>query len=611
MNRGRLSLVCVSMLGLGLLPWVACRQMVDQTDRRVATIIAERQQQALGQQAAAPVPVEDDLFDRPPSTVYTRQPSPLSAEVPDGFEGQRSTSSASDATSVPDVTDVPDNSDGVGAPRDNAATQPTTSAAIDADQAPRFTLTDALAYAQGRRRALQAAQEDLYLVALSLTLERHLWTPVFASNLRTVYGNFGEITDFDQAMRFVADLSVSQRLPYGGEFTARAVSTLIRDVKKTITASEGSSIELELSVPFLRNAGHVAREDLIQLERELTYAVREFERFRRRQLVDVATAYFNLLRDKQTVLDTEKSLERVALIYEKARQFEIRELGSLLETQTAEQSYLFAENRTDIARESFRAQADQFKLTIGMPVDEQLNMEDLVSIDSIETEIANGMFPLLLLPPAADQEERALQVAAESRLDLKTQEDRIDDARRGIAVAKNSLLPDLDLISTVTWETDPEHYRLGDFSFERTTWRSELILGLPLERTRERNRYRSALIDVRRAQRNYEDALERIRAEVRSAVNQIRLQTRSVQIQERNLLVADNRVEFARIQYDDGDIDVQRLLDAENDWTSTKADLNEARTALWRALLRFRLTTETLRVDEDGVQHGAAEFGEQ
>ena len=72
------------------------------------------------------------------------------------------------------------------------------------------------------RREYQTAKEDLYLSALALSLERHLWTPQFAADLRTVYGNYGEASGFDQAMRFMAELGMTQRLPYGGEFTAQA-----------------------------------------------------------------------------------------------------------------------------------------------------------------------------------------------------------------------------------------------------------------------------------------------------------------------------------------------------------------------------------------------------
>jgi outer membrane protein TolC len=465
-----------------------------------------------------------------------------------------------------------------------------------------FTLTDALAYAQQYQRDYQSAKEDLYLAALALTLEQHLWTPQFAGDLRQVYGNFGEITDFDQAIRFVADLSVSQRLPYGGEFTAAAVSTLIRDVKRSITASEGSSITLGLDIPFLRGAGHVVQEDLIQLERSLTYAVRSFERFRRRQLVDVARRYFDLLASKQAVIDTETSLERARQDYERARAFEEQEMGTLLDTGRAEATFLSRQNALASQRESFRAATDQFKIAIGMPLDEPIGLDDLETIQAIERQAAEGKYPLLIEPAAADDEQRAVDVAVQYRLDLLNQLDQIDDAKRGVAIAKNALLPELNWTSSLTYDTDPEHYSLTAFEVARATWRTEVVLSMN-DRFSERNRYRASLIDVRRARREYTEQLDRIRAQVLSAVNQIRLQRRVVEIQRRQVEVSAKQAEYARLQFEDGEIDNQALVDAENLYIDALNQLNQAKTRRWTSLLDFRLATGTLRVDESGVQH--------
>lgn len=629
--------VWVAALILGTVPWVGCRQLVDQTDRQVAAVIAQRQREALAYQSPAPVSTDPSLLGATPREVYQRNPNPRTAAPPPDFAGGAPHPPARGAPATPVLpgeepapaeTPEPVPAD---TPEPASAESPASAAAPEAAPAPSpqpasvpaplppsgsatqpaappggevFTLIDALRYAHEHRRALQNAKEDLYLAALALTLERHLWTPTFASNLRTVYGNFGQIRDFDQAMRFVADLGLSQRLPYGGDFTAKAISTLIRDVKQSITASEGSSIELGLRVPFLRGAGHVAREQLVRLERELTYAVRQYERFRRRQMVEVARGYFDLLRAKQAVVDGYTTLERRADFLERARAFEATGERSPLETQRAEQDFLSAENALEDQRENFRAAADQFKILIGMPVDQPLGMEQLEDIEIIENAIAAGSYPLLLRPAAVDDEARALHVALENRLDLLTRKDQIDDARRGVAVARNGLLPDLDLNSTVTWNTDPDRYKLGAFDYDRTTWRSEVILGLPLERTRERNAFRAALIDVRRAQRNYQEQVEVIRAEVRSAVNQIRLQERALEIQKKNLEIADRRREFAKIQYDDGFIEIREWLDAEAEWAQARNRLNLAKTEGWTSLLRFRLSTETLRIDEEGVQAG-------
>lgn len=579
----RFSCVGLSVALTGwLLSAAGCDYSAATADRDIAAAIAKRQQEALRYERPARIEANQPGDDRATPSAYEYAPSPTDATIPAGFEVVAPSPATAQATMNATT----------------AASQPT-SRRMRYRERP-FTLTDALAYAQQHRREYQSAKEDLYLAALALSLERHLWTPQFAADLRTVYGNFGEIRNFDQAMRFMSELSLAQRLPYGGEFTAKAVSMLIRDVVQSITAEESGSIELGLNIPFLRNAGHVAREELIQLERDLTYAVRDFERFRRRQLVEVAQAYFELLRQKQEVLDGLATRDRFESDLERAQALEDAGTGSQLDTRRAEQEKLSAANRVEDLFERFRAATDEFKLLIGMPVDENLGVEDLEGIESIEEQIVQGRYPILLKPPAADDEDRATEVAVQFRLDLLNRKDQIDDARRGVAVAQNRLLPDLNWNSTLRFDTEADRKNVAAFNYERATWRSEIVLGLPLERYRERNQYRAALIDVNRARRNYQQALDRVRAEVRGAVNRLRLEEKALEIQRRNLEVSDLRREYARIQFYEGDIGNRDLIEAENDWTDARNRLNLAKTSRWQALLDFRLATETLRIDENG-----------
>jgi len=568
-----------SLAGAALLLLAGCAALLDATDRDIADAIAARQRQALGYDRPTRPAREDGAAVRPGPQAYERTPAPVTQDLPEAFL--------------------------VPAASQPATTQPFDDA--DADTRPArfrervFTLTDAFAYAQVHRRELQSAKEDLYLTALALSLERHLWTPQFAAEARTVYGNFGEITDFDQAMRFVADLSVAQRLPYGGDFTARMVSTLIRDVGRSITATEGGTIDLGLNVPLLRGAGHVAREDLYQLERELTYAVRSYERFRRDQLVDVAEGYFNLLQLKQAVRDAHTSLRNARDDVDRARGFQDTGQGSPLDTQRAEQRLLEQQNSLARVRESFRFSTDQFKLLIGMPVDQPMGLDDLESITDIERQIVEGAYPLLRRPQAASDEALALDVATRSRLDLLTSNDRVDDAKRGVDIARNALLPDLDWTSSLAFDTDPQHYRVGGYEFARAAWRSEVVLAMN-DRFAEKNRYRASIIDVRQAQRNYTDQMERVRVGVRQSVNQIELQERIVRIQEEAVKVATRQSEFARIQYEEGLIDNRDKVEAEDALIQALNSLNQAKTDLWSALLGFRLSTGTMRVDEHGDQ---------
>ncbi|MBK9118983.1 MAG: TolC family protein [Phycisphaerales bacterium] len=577
-------------IAAALLTAGGCVTLVRQTDREVERLIAARQRAALGRATPARIH-QPEALPQPARGAYDSAPQPTTSDLPPGFEIG---AEAGDSTTMAEVP-----------PSDPSTTQPmapptTTAAALPREQL--FTLTQALAYAQEYRRPYQSAKEDLYLAALALTLERHLWTPIFSSNLRTVYGNYGEARGFDQAMRFVADLGVSQRLPYGGEFTAEMISTLIRDVKQTITAAEGSVINLGVRVPLLRGAGHIAREQLIQLERELTYSVRTFERFRRSQLVQVAQAYFDLVRQKQQVIDNGISLERAVNDAERAEEFERAERGSPLETQRAKLRMLSQQNALRFAEEGFRSQADRFKLLIGMPVEQRLDMALLEDIETIEEQAKLGAYPLLVPPVAATEEVLATQVALVRRLELLTAADRIDDERRGVAISKNALLPDLNWTGQVSFDTDPEHYRLGAFHFERANWRTEVVLSLPLERKAEQTQLRRALISVRQAERNEVETAERVRVEVRAAVNQLRLQDALLRIQFENVQIADRQAQYARLQYDDGELDNRDLIEAEDARLNALNALNRAKTDRWGAILEFRLATETLDVDESGVQ---------
>lgn len=613
-------------LGGALLLVVGCQTMMTQTDRQVSRLIEARQEAALHYDAPPDVAPPDE-FSSPSAEAYVATPSPTDVAVPETFRAPNQPVAASQPASAPvaaagpklpepkpgEATSLLDRAPWLTADKELAplvlplpTETPDGSRVPDRYRATVFTLTDALAYAQRERREYQTAKETLYRAALALTLERHLWTPIFAANLRTIYGNYGEAQNFDQAMRFVADLSVAQRLPYGGEFTAQMIGTLIRDVQKSLTAAEGSEIKLELTVPFLRGAGHVARETLVQLERELTYAVRTFERYRRQQLVLVARSYFELLRLKQRVIDSNGSLERAIADLARAIAVEVTREGDPLDTLRALQRELNAQNSLAYAEESFRSEADQFKIVIGMPVEEPLGLDDLQTIEDIERMIADGGYPALIPPAAVEDEQLAIVTALDRRFDLLTARDQIDDARRGVEISRNAMLPDLNWAGSVTFDTDPAHYNMGAHEFERANWRTELVLSLPLERTAERNALRSALLDTRAAQRTMVSTAEDIRAEVRDAVYQLRLQNISLALQERAYWAADQRADYAALMFAEGEISNRDKIEAEAERLDAQNAVNAAKTARWNAILNFRYVTETLVVDEDGTQSPAA-----
>ena len=150
--------------------------------------------------------------------------------------------------------------------------------------ASRMRLEDALRIAIHHSRSYQSRKEQLYLSALSLTLARHQFTPIFSAGGSAAY----KVTATESPAlsdHFVEDRSVSASGDVGG-------SWLIRDVGRITTAfttdflrfvsgdprlATSSKLSATFVRPLWRDAGFKQQmESLTQAERDLLYALRDF-----------------------------------------------------------------------------------------------------------------------------------------------------------------------------------------------------------------------------------------------------------------------------------------------------------------------------------------------
>lgn len=597
----------VGFLLIALFPIAGCKSyLIDRTDRGVYRLIEDRQKAALGATSDANIGPESGetgarMAPRTSNEMYSFTPHPTDPAIPEPFRKPRQ--SHSTETAVPSepgerATDQKP-APAPGAPAQPAANHEDTSAPLsesifteeERSQVTVFGLCDALAYSIRHAREVQDAKEALYLAALDLTLERHLWTPQFVTSIQTEFADYGQVREFDRAMSAVSNTAITQRLPYGGEVTARVINSLMRDLGVHATSAETGNFILEASIPLFRGAGKVAYESRYEAERELIYAVRTYERFRRSFLVEVAAEYFNLQGLKASITNSYQAYQTRGKDWEKA-DFKNR-LGQskdIFEAARVQDSFRDAEADLVSAKEQYASALDRFKISIGMPVESLLDVLDQDADE--EAEALDDLLPDVEVATAVD-------VAIRYRLDLLNAADRVDDARRGVVVAKNRILPDLDASGSVTLDTDPERLNSASYNTERTTWRGGVELRLD-DRKTERNAYRGSLIAMRKAERDYERSVDTVRADVRRALRQFEQQEKLREIQ--TLRVAENelRLEAARAQYDLGKKDNRDVVDSETALLGARNRLARAVADYRNAILEFRRDTETLRVTDDG-----------
>lgn len=550
---------------LGLIACAGCNAGLGDIDRQVNKTI-EARSAALGRDTVSPVLQYQKTDGQPEADQYDEDPATVNPDA-DQLEFTPA-NEARDVTAR--LNEFAAQAAGADAPPGDI---------LDLD------LEDIFQIAHQTAREYITAEESYMLAAIRLLIERHQWGPRLFNDTTVQLTGFGEDGNYQHALDIINNLRVTQRLPYGGSVEAAWIVRATDQLRESATTGYRSSSELVLSgeIPLLRGAGQVAREELIQAERDLVYAARTFERFRRELLVSIARDYFNLLNLQARIANQERQImslgeveEATAAKVEAGREPEFR--LNIVTNQRLQSEASLANQR-----ETYILAVDRFKVRLGLPVDQ----------------------PVVILPfdLTVPEPDVSLDVAATRalsyRLDLQNSRDRVADARRRLDNARNDTLADLDLFGEVNVPTDPSDLTGGlSIDGEQLDYRAGFRLGLPLDRKIERLNVRQADIQFQRTQRDYDERRDNVTVQVRSDVRSIDLARFQLELAERQVEINRRRQEEQFIKADE--VDAQSFVDTENDLLQSENDRDAAITDLRNAVLDYLLSSGQLRVQPGG-----------
>ena len=510
--------------------------------------------------------------------------------------------------------------------------------------APIIDLEKALEIAVKRNRQYQSRKEALYLEALSLTLDRHQYTPIFSSSAATaVNRSTTDVTnpsDFSRAtglsQEFINELEqltgqpadllnayqriveqagalagldepttgIEERISHsgnagvglnwllksGGEFAVNLTSNFLRFITGDPSTTSSSALVANLTQPLLRGRGaKVAAERLTQAERNLLYELRAFTQYRKDFTVEVCSAYYGVLQNRDIVRNNWRGLQnfRQSVARERALREEGRRTPAAL--GRLEQAELSRENSWIESVRRYRESLDRFKIQLGLSTDESVVLDDG---DMTRLRSDGLKHPLL-------SSEDAVQVALATRLDLFTQRDQVADAERQIVLAEDALKPSLDLSLSGRVDTPPDgNYDALDV--DRGRWSAGFDTDLNLDRMPERNAYRASLITLERAEREYTLAEDNIKLDIRESWRVLEQAKRNYEISLVSVELNERRVEEQNLLAELGRATILDQVDAQNDLTSAQNDLTAALVAHTISRLQFWRDMGILFIKEDG-----------
>jgi outer membrane protein TolC len=442
-------------------------------------------------------------------------------------------------------------------------------------------LRQALAIAYASSRQMIDQQEGLHLEALTLASARHDFAPQLAMTLAYLYTDPAD--ELHQNTNTAA-FSASQILPTGATLRLDAASS--KGEAEDASPAYGSLVSLSLVQPLLRGGGHaVAYEPLIQAERDLVYAIREFELFREDFSIDVARRFYDLVNQKQSIDNQQRNLESNEYARRQAEALFAVGRASELDVLRARRSELTARNTQLEAQESMHLALDNFRIFLGLPEDQPIDVRsDAPPFVPVDYEVSS-----------------AVQVALQNRLDLLNRQEQVEDVERSLALARNGLLPDLELALGTSYATADSIDAPAGSELERANTSLGVTLGIPLDRLDERNAYRAAELSLARARRNLDEFEDQLRVSIQSSFRELARRLESLEIQRQLIVDQTKNLRIAELRFERGDIpnrDVveanQSLLDAQNALIDEQVGYEIARLQLLRDL-------GILFVDENGM----------
>ena len=570
-----LSLPLATCIAAVALASTACRNGLTEIDAQATALVERSQALTLGPNAT-----------HDPARTPSRSTGPYAADLA-AFDEP--------TTLNPAVDDLPVRA---AKPRADVPTAGQAPAPTPGDPEPapdiELNLEGALRHSITHSREYLNEKEELFIAALAMLWESHLWGPRFFNTFSTQLAGAPSGNDTAHALEFLNRYTVSQRLPNGGAVSASALVNYVdrmRSGEADPSDGQGAGLSLDLELPLLRGAGAVAREPLIQAKRDLVYAVRQFERFRRSFLFEVSTDYFGLLLQQTNIENLKRQLANLEWLHKRIEALAQAGREAPFEVQRVGQQVLFARNNLTEANESYEAALDRFKVRLGIPPGRRLRILP-----------SDVQLPLPELDPAD-----SVETAQRLRLDLQTARDQVDDARRAVEVARNATQGDLDVNASIDLRTDPrENFGGVDLQASASRYALGLTYGAPLDRQRERIDYRRSVIRLEQARRSHDLARDQVAQEVRRSVRQIELAQDTLSQQNRNIDIAQKRLRGVVLRL--RTLGPRDFIEAQDDLLEAQTRRDAALRDLRVSILRYLVDTEQMRVDSDGVWDAPAKL---
>jgi hypothetical protein len=372
---------------------------------------------------------------------------------------------------------------------------------LNRDSSMKMALTHSVEY--------QEAREALYLAALNVAEQRFHFDMKYSGGTSLLYDSFGHpktsSTTTKDHFGVPTPFGFSHQFATGATLAVDFLNTFAWEFAGGDVSMAKSTLDVTFIQPLLRNAGRgIILENLTESERALLGSIRQYERYRRGFYANIVTGggnvgapssggpglggsasagglsaggYLGLLEQQAQISNLEFNIKELQESTDRlAEMFRLNSVDRIQVEQTR-QRLLSSQNDLLSLNNSYQSRLDTFKMTLGLPpdLDVEINdpiLSDFILIDPELTRLQDDLEDLLII------------LRSSSNVIPSNFLTQMDDILVGLDLPLQNVLLDLEKLANAIPERERALILLQDHPAVRDNEGAKDVIGVDVFRTR-------------------------------------------------------------------------------------------------------------------------------
>jgi outer membrane protein TolC len=202
---------------------------------------------------------------------------------------------------------------------------------------------------------------------------------------------------------------------------------------------------------------------------------------------------------------------------------------------------------------------DNLRDILSLPLDQEIEVKVTIDYESVDID-----------------PDKAIEVALRHRIELDQARDQIAESRRLVCVAKNNLLPDLNVVVDYTSYAWDEAFTRSWTTKRESKWGIGLVSTGDFDNDRQRASYEGSLISKDDAIRNAEQVHDNIILDVKRTLRLLTRAEEKIALQEEQVQNSRKEFHLSRLKFEHGLANNFDLIQAEKNLRSAQSSLVSA-----------------------------------